>query len=309
MAKITNQEWYDLMNRIHSGRSCLTQEAQKLEITLDELIAMGDETHKGGDNEKWKEWCKTKRESSKRDKKMARPRKMRKPAITSVSAPAQELAPAPDPAPAPALAPEPAPAPAAPADRMEELLHKREKLQRQNADCASFLEKAEAILDIRQGGLADAKAVLEKAKKALSAAVTAVAESETSVKIATIAVQQAQAQQAQAQQELRGVEQAIQELKEKSVYLIDPWYTGELPQYGTFLSTAERKGVTIEEVPEEYIPERTIDGVLLFDFVPSYEKARVFCGLVAKYEIEGTPYQLLVSDERVEELLKMYIGK
>jgi len=301
MAKITNQEWCDIMNRIHSGRSCLTQEAQKLQITLDELIAMGDEVHNGKGNEREKEWRQTKRESAQRDKKM-QPRKRKRAVSTPASAPTHASTPGPISAPAPA--PEPAPT-----DSMEELLRKKEELQKKLVNCTSSLKEAEAILQIRQGSLKDAEAVLKKAQEALSAAVTAVAESETSVKIATTTVQQAQAQQAQAPQELQGVEKAIQELKEKSVYLIDPWYTGELPQYGTFLSTVEMERVTVEEVPEEYIPGRTLDGVLLFDFVPDYYKARDFCGLVAKFELEEMPYTILVSDGRVKELLKMYIGK
>ena len=75
MAKLTNKDWCDLMNRIHSGRSCLTLEAQKYDLSLDELIAMGDKAHTGGNAEREKEWNQTKRESSKRDKQMARPRK------------------------------------------------------------------------------------------------------------------------------------------------------------------------------------------------------------------------------------------
>lgn len=300
---ITNQNWCDLMNRIHAGRSCLTQEAQKLGITREEIIAMGDEAHKVGGNERWHEWTRTKRESANRDKQM-QPRKRKRAVSTPASAPTHASTPGPISAPAPA--PEPAPAPT---DSMEELLRKKEELQKELVNCTSSLKEAEAILQIRQGSLKDAEAVLKKAQEALSAAVTAVAESETSVKIATTTVQQAQAQQAQAQQELQGVEQAIKELKEKSVYLIDPWYTGELPQYGTFLSTVEMERVTVEEVPEEYIPERTLDGVLLFDFVPDYYKARDFCGLVAKFELEEMPYTILVSDGRVKELLKMYIGK
>ena len=78
---------------------------------------------------------------------------------------------------------------------------------------------------------------------------------------------------------------------------------------GTFFSTVEMEGVTLQNVPEEYLPEASLEGVLLFDFVPDYKKARVFCGLVAKYELEETPYKLLVSDERVKALLKMHIGK
>ena len=282
MAKVTNKQWCDMMNRIHSGRSSLTQEAQKLGISLDELIAMGDETHKGGENERWKEWMQTKRESSKRDKQQMRPRK-KKPVTISV----------------PASAPVLEPVVSTPADSMEELLHRKEELQNEVLDCASSLEKKEKILKFRQEALADVMNVLEKVQVAVENAKSDVDEAQQ-------AVQRAEKQKKMVQEELKAVEEEIQK---KQVYLVAPWYSGKFPEFGTFFSTVEMEGVTLQNVPEEYLPEASLEGVLLFDFVPDYKKARVFCGLVAKHELEETHYQLLVSDERVKELLKMYIGR
>ena len=69
------------------------------------------------------------------------------------------------------------------------------------------------------------------------------------------------------------------------------------------------EGVEKLEVSEDYLPAASVEGILLFDYVPDYRKARLFAGLVAQFELEENPYKLLVSDERVKELLKMYIGK
>ena len=299
MAKLSNQYWCDMMNRVHSGRTCLMQEANNLGITLEELIAMGDEVHKGKrkGNEREKEWAQTKRESGKRDKKM-QPRK-RKPATTSVPAPTST------PTPAPGIAATPAPEvpalepTAASADPMEKLFQKKGEIQKELVTCATSLEVAEAILAIRQKTLSDAQSVLQKVQAAVQKAQTEVQKAQTEV-------QKAQTEVQKAQQELQLVEQKI---KEKTIYLVDPWFTGELPKYGTFLSTVEMEGVKTQAVSEEYLPEETVDDVFLFNFVPDYKKARVFCGLVAKFELEETSYSLLVSDERVKELLKRYIGK
>lgn len=99
--RITNQMWCDIMNRIHTGRSCCTEEAEKLGLSLPELLEMGDAVHIRGDNGRWKEWCQAKRESSKRDKRISRSRKtkMAVPASTpeSKSEPAPASTPESDP--------------------------------------------------------------------------------------------------------------------------------------------------------------------------------------------------------------------
>lgn len=208
--------------------------------------------------------------------------------------------------PAPAIVPtttEASPAPVVtPEDPMKELLRKKDDLQGELDLCKASLEQATDILGIRQKIYDKAKAVLEDAKKVAQNAEAEVTESQ---KLA----QQAQEQYENVQDELRRVEAEIQELREKSIYLIDPWYNGELPEYGTFISSVEMEGVSVQEVPEEYLFKATVEEILLFDYVPDYKKARLFAGLVAKFELEGISYKLLVSDDRVKSLLEIYIGK
>ena len=289
MAKyLGTKQWGTIFASVLNRGKTLRDEAQRLGMKPEELLQMGDKkfTHST-------EWENCKRLSEKREKKQVLQKRN-----SAIKAPA----PAPTNASTPTPTPEPAPAPAAPADPMEELLRRKEELQREVAEFASSLEKAREILQIRQESLSDAQSVLEKAQAAVQKAEAEEAD-------AKAVVQETQEQRGKIQQELQVVEQEIQRLKEKTVYLIDPWFTGELPEDGTFFSTVEMEGVTLREVPEEYLPEASLEGVLLFDFVPDYKKARVFCGLVTQFELEETPYSLLVSDERVKELLKMYIGK
>lgn len=285
MAKISEKRLREVKDRIlHSG-SYMVKEAFEMGIPQEELIEQLERMYPGGrKNSQYKAVITTSKRNASRvpEEELGRMRILPKPTRQ-----AKASAPAPTPA---------------PVDPMEELLHRKDELQKQLVASASSLKEAEAILAIRQEALADANAVLKKAQQAVKKAEAEEVE-------AMQAVRKEQEQRAKVQEALEQVEEEIQELKEKTIYLVDPWFNGTLPEYGTFLSTVEMEGVEIQEVPEDYLPGASLEGVLLFDFVPDYKKARVFCGLVAKFELEENSYQLLVSDERVKELLKMYIGK
>lgn len=307
MAKrVTNQQWCDLMNRVHSGRSCLTVEAEKIGITLEELIALGDETHTGGDAEREKEWRKTKRESSKRDKQMSRPRKRSKksvathgPSIESSVEPASELS-TEEASEQPVIVEVATEQPMPEEVTLEQLLERKSNSEKNLKIKMQAVETAKSILAIRERTLEKARVVLEKAQKAFS-------EAETDMSGAQNSFNQAENELLNAQQSLQQVDSEIEDLKNNTVYLVDPWYAGTLPEFGTFFSTVEMEGITVLDVPDVYLPKATVDGILLFDYVPDYKKARVFVGLVIMHELEGRPYTLLVTDERVEALMKMNI--
>lgn len=316
MARITNKQWCDLMNRIHSGRSCLTVEAKNLGMTLEELIAMGDETHIGGDAEREKEWRQTKRESSKRDKQMAKPRKRSKksvvtpePATSSaetapessiceVSEPASELSTC-EASEQPVIV-EVATEPVPEEVTLEQLLERKSNSEKSLELMMLNLDSAKGILSIREQTFEKARLVLEKAKKAFS-------QSEADVLEAKEVIQLCEKDMADAQQKLQDLEM---EINKKKVYLVNPLYMGDLPEIGTFISSSEiehLKGISVEDVPAEYIPEDKVQSVFLFEKVSEYRKAIAFVGLVIKYELEGKSYNLIVKDERVEALLKMNI--
>jgi chromosome segregation ATPase len=315
--RVTNQEWCDLMNRIHSGRSCLTQEAEKLGMTLEEIIAIGDETHTGGDAEREKEWKQTKRESSKRDKLMAKPRKRSKksvatpePATSSaetapesstceVSEPASELS-TEEASEQPVIVEVATEQPMPEEVTLEQLLERKSNSEKKMELMKLNLESTKEILSIRQQTLENSRLVLEKAQNAFSQAEAEVLETQKSIQ--------------SWEKGMDDVRQKLQELEteinNKKVYLVNPLYRGELPEIGTFISSSEiedLKGISVEEVPAEYIPEDKVKGVFLFEKVSEYRKAIAFVGLVIKYELEGKSYNLIVEDERVEALMDMNI--
>ena len=305
MARITNKQWCDLMNRIHSGRSCLTVEAENLGMTLEELIALGDETHTGGDAEREKEWRKTKRESSKRDKQMAKPRKRSKksvathePSIESSVEPALELSTV-EFSEQPVIV-EVATEPVPEEVTLEQLLERKSISEKKMEIMMLNLESTKEILSIRQQTLENARGVLEKAQNAFSQAEAEVLETQKSI--------------LSWEKGMDDVRQELQELEteinNKKVYLVNPLYRGELPEIGNFISSSEiedLKGISVEKVPAEYIPEDKLEGVFLFEKISEYRKAIAFVGLVIKYELEGKSYNLIVEDERVEALMKMNI--
>lgn len=315
MARITNKQWCDLMNRIHSGRSCLTEEAENLGMTLEKLIAMGDKVHTGGDAEREKEWKQTKRESSKRDKQMARPRKRSKKSVathgpaTSSAEPALEFSTCEASEPAELstaefseqpviveVATEPVPEEVT----LEQLLERKSISEKKMEIMMLNLESTKEILSIRQQTLENARGVLEKAQNAFSQAEAEVLETQKSI-------QSWEKGMDDVRQELQELET---EINNKKVYLVNPLYRGELPEIGTFISSSEiedLKGISVEEVPAEYIPEDKLESVFLFEKISEYRKAIAFVGLVIKYELEGKSYNLIVEDERVEALMKMNI--
>lgn len=286
MAKriIQDYEWGKIMNQVKRGASLIT-EAEKFGMTREELVAQGDQKYSRNS----RQWEECKRLSEKREKKQTLKKKSSVVPLT--------LASASTPVPDSEIAPTSAPA----TDLMEELLLKKEKLQRQNADCASSLEEAKAILSIRQGALTDAQAVLAKAQQAVQQATADVEETETCIR-------QAQTELAKVQGEIQQVEQEIQKLREKIIYLVDPWFNGEFPAFGTFLSTVEMEGVQVLKPVETIEPDFKDMVSSGFDLVSEYTRALSFVSLVQEYILKGEAHSVLNTDPRVKKLLYKHIG-
>lgn len=286
MAKISlrSSQWGTIFASVENRGKTLEDEAIRLKITVKDLIACGDEKFSRNP----KRWEECKRLSEKREKKQT-PKK-RKPAVSQDSTSAPKL-------------PEPvsAPTPAASSDPMEELLRKKGELQKELVTCAKSLEKAEDILAIRQEALADVQAVLEEAQ-------IAVQQAEAEETEAKQAVQLVQAQHAETMEKLQGVEKVIQELKEKTIYLVDPWFTGTLPEYGTFLSTVEMEGVQVLKPVETIEPDFKDMVSSGFDLVSEYTRALSFVSLVQEYILKGEAHSVLNTDPRVKKLLDKHIG-
>jgi hypothetical protein len=299
----------EVVGRVLHDGSYLEVEAFNLKVPVEELKLQLRRMYPGGcKNSQYKAVLTTSsrnvehvpKEELKKLQIVPKPSRKRVPAQTPV--PTQTPTPAPAPMPISAQTPALTPAPEAAdePDPMELLLRKKEELQQELADCDARYESANSVLQIRTDALTSANSVLQKAQAAVEKAKADKAEAETAVKQAWTALKQAQT-------EVQQVESEIQDLNTRTVYLVDPFYSGELPKYGTFLSTVEMEGVRREIVPAEYMPKASLEGVLLFDYVPDYKKARVFCGLVQQFELEEKQYSLLVTDENVQSLLHMYI--
>jgi len=297
MAKISEKRLREVKDRIlHSG-SYMVKEAFEMGIPHEELIEQLERMYPGGrKNSQYKAVIKTSDMNASRVPEADLQKMQIMPKPTRKAKPA--FAPTPAPTPAPIPAPIPAPTPA---DPMEKLLRKRDELQRELAASASSLEKAEAILAIRQGALTDAQAVLQKAE-------AAVQQAEAEEEDAKQAVRQAQAQQHETQAELQGVEKVIQELKEKTIYLVDPWFNGTLPEYGTFISTVEMEGVQMLKPVETIEPDFKDMVSSGFDLVSEYTRALSFVSLVQEYILKGEAHSVLNTDPRVKNLLDKHIG-
>ena len=145
------------------------------------------------------------------------------------------------------------------------------------------------------------QAVLEEAQ-------IAVQQAEAEETEAKQAVQLVQAQHAETMEKLQGVEKVIQELKEKTIYLVDPWFTGTLPEYGTFLSTVEMEGVQVLKPVETIEPDFKDMVSSGFDLVSEYTRALSFVSLVQEYILKGEAHSVLNTDPRVKKLLDKHIG-
>ena len=185
-------------------------------------------------------------------------------------------------------------------DPMEMLLREKEDLEKEYEATSNGLEKAKKILELREE-------TAKKAESALQSAQALAKNAKEDVKRARHSVQNAECSVNECNVAIQRVMEEIEQLKLNTVYLVDPWYTGEMPTYGTLLSTVELNGVTVQQAEEEYFPEATLQGVLMFDQVSDYKKSLEFCALVIQHIIEGKCYRLCVSDERIKSMLKMYI--
>lgn len=185
------------------------------------------------------------------------------------------------------------------AEMIEAILKKKKEIEAQIVTAEESEKKLKDVVKIREHTVEKAKEVFEKAQKALDTA-------EAELKLAYDEVTRISSEVNEARLALDKIEEMVEKAKRK-VYLVSPWYSGELPKYGTLISTVEMDRCVLQEVPEEYLPEMNVEGILLFDFVPDYKKARNFIGLVSMYELENKGYSVLNDDERVERLLKMTI--
>jgi len=196
----------------------------------------------------------------------------------------------------------PTSAPESVSDLIDMLSEKKNTLEKEMPFKKEAFEKAHVIFQIREETLLESQQLLEKAQIAAEKAKIELEEAKMSLEQAKTALQESEFSMLE-------LEEQIQVLKAKNIYLVGPWYTGTLPKYGTFFSTEAIDGIdvlNVQEVPEKYLPEATLDGVLLFDYVPDYKKARIFCGLIKQFKEENKEFTLLVNNTSLQQLIEMY---
>lgn len=278
---ITPDEWGKIHAAVFNRGKTLMDEAMRLGIDYTELIKIGNK--KFTNSKQWRNCLKVSNGRLKKQSKQERKPDKKTDSPTSVSTTATATSDA-----------------ELNSNPLQELINQKKALENEMEKNEKCLENSKSVLSIRAGTLKEAQAVLEKAQLALRNAEEAF-DSEISE------IKTAREKKASLQEKITTIEKKIEALKEQWIFLVDPWFKGTLPAWGRFISTAQMEGVEVQEVPSEYLPEASLDGVLLFDYVPDYKTARVFCGLVAMYELEGWQYELLISDKRLKALLEMYI--
>lgn len=280
--KISIKKLSEVKERVLHGGDCLERVAFEWRLPLEVLKEQLEATYDGGrKNSQYKAIIQTSERNASRvpEEELERMRILPKPKRQ-------------------AKASKPAPVSAAQADPMEELLRKRDELQKQLVARASSLEEAEAILGIRQGALSDVKAVLKKVQCAVQQAEAEEAEAKT-------AVQQAQTRKAETQAALQKLEEEIQR---SQVYLVAPWFSGELPTFGTFLSTVRMEEFQVIKPAEPIEPDFKDMVSAGFDQVSEYVSALCFVSLVQEYILKGEAHSVLNTDPRVQKLLDKHIG-
>ena len=98
------------------------------------------------------------------------------------------------------------------------------------------LAEATSILEIRKETLKEVQKVFDDAKKALEDANSEVSSAEKAVEASNAKLKDFQSRLAE-------VDRKIEMEENKSIYLVAPGYTGEVPEHGTFISSVDVKGI------------------------------------------------------------------
>lgn len=144
----------------------------------------------------------------------------------------------------------------------------------------------------------EARVALDKAKNELDREKSIVTEYENSIK--------------ELKSSLEEVEAKVTELKNKNIYLVAPGYTGEKPEYGTFLSTMEVPGyeLTIREANSEFAIEPELKDMVVagYDSYKEYMDGLRFVMLCVEYYYNEIEYSVLTNDERIKKLIKAHVN-
>ena len=309
MANVTTKNLGLAVRNVLGNNSNLSDEAEKMGVSEEELISLGDKIYHDKSDSKWEKVKRLSKRRTKKSEKSLTPKgsvdsKINVPNLknnesdvfdseidlesnnsdvndSEVQVPDVNYSKIHDPK----------------KSEIEKFIEEEKELKRELITKLAELENMKQISVIRDQDVADSKEFLEKAKSAFEQAQQAFNRAKQNV--------------LEKEQEVKRTEEMLakvqDEIKNKSVYLLDPWYKGDIPEYGIFISSAEVDGIatTVEQVEPTYMPDDSVEGIFLFDYVPDYKKACAFIGLITKYIVEDKPFQKLISDKRVLALIEM----
>lgn len=166
------------------------------------------------------------------------------------------------------------------------------------------LEEASKILEIRENKVSETQKVFDKAKAVLSDAKKERDETKKTVRQYTRSIDKMKAT-------LNDLESQIIDLKNKTIYLVAPGYTGKKPEFGSFYSTTAVEGFESLSVvqAEDYVIEPEFKDMVIagYDSIKEYMEGLRFVMLCLEYACNDTDYTVLVDDERLKKLLKAHV--
>lgn len=195
-----------------------------------------------------------------------------------------------------------------PVDELKRMEEERTSLVKNIAIIERTLATATSILNIRNKKFTDTQKVFNEAKQALEVAKLEKEDAQKDVENATIQLQKFNLS-------LSNIDQKIEtEKKKRSIFLVSPGYTGEIPSFGTFVSTVDTiNGISkvdkITPASDFKIKpdfEEMVDAG--YDSAQEYAKVLKFVELISQFIYNEKAYTLLVSDERIKNLIKLHIG-
>ena len=195
-----------------------------------------------------------------------------------------------------------------PVDELKRMEEERTSLVKNIAIIERTLATATSILNIRNKKFTDTQKVFNEAKQALEVAKVEQEDAQKDVENATIQLQKFNLS-------LSNIDQKIEtEKKKRSIFLVSPGYTGEIPSFGTFVSTVDTiNGISkvdkITPASDFKIKpdfEEMVDAG--YDSAQEYAKVLKFVELISQFIYNEKAYTLLVSDERIKNLITLHIG-
>ena len=166
-------------------------------------------------------------------------------------------------------------------------------------------------LSSEQQELAEATSILEIRKETLKEVQKVFDDANSEVSSAEKAVEASNAKLKDFQSRLAEVDRKIEMEENKSIYLVAPGYTGEVPEHGTFISSVDVKGIAnlkVETLGTEIEPN-FLDMINAgFDSAQEYARALKFVTLIEYYLCNDMQYNVLVSDSKIQKLISEHIG-